>query len=369
MTEAHLRRAYTTPGEKVAFSGLTNAKREYPRLKERQISDVLSSVHTYTLHREVKRVNVFNPFFIYNLRQQIQIDLIDVSKLQEYNNGVCFLFVAIDCFSKKTWIIHQKNKRGATTLKSFKNLMQFLGDKPPKSIFFDRGTEFCNALVYDYIRGLNIKLHHPNSEFKAAIVERVNRSIQDIIFKYLTENETFHFLDVMNELLRSYNERYHRTIKMSPSDAEDATNHVIVRSNLNEYYDKARSKRTKRVRFKVGDTVRLAKLKHQFQRGYNERFKRELFEVVEIFTRMPITQYALKSLNNQEVIVGKFYANELQKHSSKIFRIEEVMKSRTLKNGKKQHYVRWQDFDESHNSWVDDNQFTRAFNKNNKRKK
>lgn len=361
MTEAFLRQSYISPGEKVAFSGINSIKKEFPHLTRTQISDVLASIHTYTLHREVKKVKVFNPFFIYTLRQQIQIDLIDVSKLHMSNDGVHFLFVAIDCFSKKTWLIQQNNKQGSTTLESFKTLLRIMRGSPPVSVFFDRGKEFCNARVYAYLAEHGINVFHPNSEIKAPIVERVNRTIQDIIFKYLTQYETLRYIDVMTELLRSYNERFHRTIKMSPNNAELPENHIEVRSNLNVYYDKARSKRTKRVRFKVGDTVRLAFSKYAFQRGFNERFKRELFKVVSIFTRMPITQYGLKSMNNNEVIQGKFYANELQKHTSKEFRIEEVLQSKTLKNGTRKHYVKWQDFDSTHNSWIDDSDLTDVF--------
>ena len=97
------RQAYISPGEKSAFSGLTNLKRNFPHLSRRQLDDVVSSIYSYTLHREIKRVPTFNPFFIYQLRQQIQIDLIDIHSLADSNDGIRFLFVAIDCFSKKLW--------------------------------------------------------------------------------------------------------------------------------------------------------------------------------------------------------------------------------------------------------------------------
>ena len=57
--------------------------------------------------------------------------------------------------------------------------------------------------------------------------------------------------------------------------------------------------------------------------------------------------YVLNDLNGEEII-GTFYENELQDASQKEFRIEKVLK----KKGDKL-YVKWKDYDNSFNSWID----------------
>ena len=43
----------------------------------------------------------------------------------------------------------------------------------------DRGKEFYNVSVDDVLRGLGIKLYSSHSDHKAAMVERVNRTIRE----------------------------------------------------------------------------------------------------------------------------------------------------------------------------------------------
>ena len=53
-----------------------------------------------------------------------------------------------------------------------------------------------------------------------------------------------------------------------------------------------------------------------------------------------------------EKIVGTIYEKELQKTNQKEFRIEKVIK----KKGNKL-YVKWKDYDNSFNSWIDNKDF------------
>jgi hypothetical protein len=351
--------AYTTPANPSAFSGINNVERHFPNKKRAEINENLASINSYTLHREVKKVRTRNPFFIYVKRQQIQMDLIEMGNLARFNNGTRYLLVAIDCFTKKAWVVPMKNKTAKTTLDA---IQQTLDDMHtlPRSIFFDRGREFVNKKVYPFLRRKRIRVLHPNSEIKAAIAERFNRSLQDIIYKYLTENETNNYIDVLSGLLSTYNNRGHRTLKfMSPNEAERNENKNFVVSALSDYYTKITSQQT-RIKFKVGDIVRLYKYPTTFARGYQERFTRELFEVLSINTRMPIPTYTVKSCDEGDIIQGTFYSNELQKVTGGIFKVEKVLKKKVV-NGKLRLFVKWQDFGSQHNSWIEEDDIDRVF--------
>lgn len=351
---------YTTPSHSTAFSSISNLKRKYPNLKIREIEDTLASIPTYTLHREAKRVKHHNPFFIYKKRAQIQMDLIDVSNLSQWNNGVKFLLVAIDTFSKKAWVEELQNKKAVTTLKAIESIIQDM-QTPPKSIFFDRGKEFVNEHVRQSLLSQKIKIYHPNSSLKAAIAERFNRSLQDLIFKYMTHNETRTYVNVLPALLETYNSRGHRTLRyLSPNEAELSENKNRVVEALSFYYSQ-KLKIKSRIKFTIGDIVRIRRELTPFLRGYHERFNREYFEVVQVLRRMPIPTYKVKSLNNGEIIEGTFYNNELQKVLGDIWKVEKVIKRRT-RNKVKQLYVKWMDFDSTHNNWINASDVTETYN-------
>jgi Chromo (CHRromatin Organisation MOdifier) domain len=341
---------YINPSHPTAFSSIGNIHRFYKgKYRQSEIRKALAHVDSYTLHREVKRPKTYNPFFIYSLREQVQMDLIDVRQLAAKNDGVTFILTAIDCFSKKAWLKTLVNKTAANTLEAIKELTAEI-QPPMRSIFLDRGKEFLNKLVYDFMSSKNIKIMHPNSEKKAAIVERFNRSIQDLIYRYLTENETQRYIDVLQDLLSAYNNRGHRTLQyMSPNDAEKPENTSKVLCALNTYYSKSVGKK-QQPKLSVGQTVRVAKIPERFSRGYQERFNWEHYKIVDISTRMPIPMYKLQSMNDMEIIQGNFYSNELQPVDGDTFKIEKTLGERK-RRGKTEYLVKWKGFDDRHNSW------------------
>jgi hypothetical protein len=350
---------YTTLGDPVAFSGITNISRELGE-KEKEVKSKLDTIFSYSLHREYKKPKHQNPFFIYFAREQIQIDLIDVSALQEWNDGIKFLLAVIDCFTKKAWIYPMTSKHGVKTKEALIKLLAEMGNKP-HTMFFDRGREFVNENVRSFLRARNIKILHPNSAEKAAIVERFNRSIQSLLYKFLTERQTYRYIDKLQQILSTYNNRGHRTLKyMSPNEAEKDKNWNYVRNMLSEYYTKFTSLKKKKAKFAVGDVVRIKIAKTKFGRGYHEQFKRELFQVTRINKRMPIITYSIKSMNDGEEIKGSFYSNELQAQKGDVFKVEKVIKRRK-RNGVDQIYVKWLDFNDTHNQWINATNVTEVY--------
>ena len=72
----------------------------------------------------------------------------------------------------------------------------------------------------------------------------------------------------------------------------------------------------------------------------------EIFIIKKIKNTVPWT-YVINDLNGEEII-GTFYENELQKTKQNKFRIEKVIK----KKGDKL-YVKWKDYNNSFNGWID----------------
>lgn len=131
---------YVSAAHPTAFSAPGNVKTFYGnRFGTRPIRETLEHIDAYTSHREYHKPRVTNPFFIYRKRQQFQLDLIDFSRLKEFNEGVTFILVAIDSFTKKAWARALKTKTGKNVLVAIKSIIESLGNEKPETIFFDRG--------------------------------------------------------------------------------------------------------------------------------------------------------------------------------------------------------------------------------------
>ena len=354
---------YTTPPHPTAFSGPGRVKNYYGNVSRAKVDDELAKIDSYTLFREYKKPKTYNPFYVYFKRQQVQMDLVDISKFKKRNDSTTFILTAIDCLTKRAWIRLLSNKKGETTLKAIKSIMTEMGQQP-ETVFFDRGKEFVAKIVRDYFKSKNIEVVHPNSKIKAAIVERFNKSLQSLIYKHMSENQTTRYVDKIDDILAVYNNRVHRTIKMTPNEADKNENQLLVRNAMIEHYAKIEAKR-KKPKFKVGDMVRIKTdpAEGPFSRSYHEQFSREFFTIIEVKTRMPIPQYVIRSLNDGETIQGGFYSNELTKVSNDVFKVEKVLDTR-FRNKKKQLLIRWLGFSDEHNSWEDEDNIVRNYDGN-----
>ena len=101
-----------------------------------------------------------------------------------------------------------------------------------------------------------------------------------------------------------------------------------------------------KLKFKIGDKVRVSKANTVFEKGYTPNRSTEVFTIVRIAAINPTT-YHLKDYQDQPVS-GGFYEQELLKTKyPDIYIVETIIK----KKGNK-IFVKWLGFDNSHNSWL-----------------
>jgi hypothetical protein len=108
-----------------------------------------------------------------------------------------------------------------------------------------------------------------------------------------------------------------------------------------------------RLKFKVGDLVRITKQRVAFAKGYEQTFSTEIFRIVKVITRVPQPVYELSDLQDRH-LEGRFYNYEQAKFTvspETEFQIDKIVRTRN-KNGIKQHLVKWKGFDKTFNSWV-----------------
>ena len=60
-----------------------------------------------------------------------------------------------------------------------------------------------------------------HSEEKSVVAERLIRTLKTKICKYITSISKNVYIDKLNDIVKEYNNTYHRTIKMKPVDVKD----------------------------------------------------------------------------------------------------------------------------------------------------
>ena len=107
---SHLKNNYLNVKSPVGFSGISNIYKFYGgKLTYNQIKNFLKTVDSYSLHKKSRVLN-YNPGFSKYHRQQIQIDLVDIQKLANQNDGYHYLLTGIDTFTRFGFCEPLKNK-------------------------------------------------------------------------------------------------------------------------------------------------------------------------------------------------------------------------------------------------------------------
>ena len=104
-----------------------------------------------------------------------------------------------------------------------------------------------------------------------------------------------------------YNNKIHRSISVSQTEASENPNIIQEKINNNNNENNLIEKQ----KFNIGDRVRIYKWKNKFEKVVTHFWTKEIFIIKKIYDTKPFT-YKLYDLNNEE-IVGRFYARELQK--------------------------------------------------------
>jgi hypothetical protein len=264
------------------------------------------------------------------------------------NKGYRYMLNVVDVFSKYAWSIPLKDKKGLTVLDAFKQIVK-QSDRLPKFMWVDEGKEFYNKLIDEWIKENNIVRYSTHGEHKSAVVERFNRTLKTNMWKRFTAENTRNWINMLDKLLSDYNNRIHSTIKMTPVEGSLEKNEEKVWNNMN--FNKNNISTNAKAKFKVGDTVRISRMKGTFEKGYLPNWSEELFTVIKVKKTIPFT-YQLKDVNG-ELIKGSFYNEELQKTKQKeqgIYRIEKIIRKKKI-DGIQHGLVKWIGYSDKFNTW------------------
>ena len=274
-------------------------------------------------------------------------DLVDMQKYSRVNKGYKYIFTNIDIFSKYSWSFPLKSK----TIKEIKSCFQkIFNERKPSYIWSDQESSFFSKEMLQFFKDNNVKIYYTHSDLKAVIIERFNRSLRELMMKEFVKNNNTVWYNILPDLINTYNNRYHQTIKMKPKNVNKLNEKHLKNTVYN--YDIT----NKKPKFKINDLVRISlKRRTLFDKPTgNIKWSEQLYKIYKINKSNVIT-YQLKDMND-EIIKGQFYTKELQlsKNTTGEYIIEKI-----LKTNKDKIYVKWRGYDNSFNSWINKNNVTK----------
>ena len=300
-----INKLYITISQPGSFSGLTSFLRNNSALTENEAKKELIKLPAYSLHKSVIRNFKRQKTIVYGIDNTWQIDLVDVSnlknkKLSQFYN---YLFVAIDVFSRYGFIQSMKNKTAKEATKALSIIFE-KSKRKPQNIYSDNGKEFLGEFK-SYLNKFNINQFFTKSIHKAAIVERLNRTLKEKMYRVFTFTNSKNYVSILNDLISSYNNSYHSSIKMKPSEVTSKNQDIVFKNLYGSYYDNIIH-----FKFKKGNYVRISVEKSLFEKGYTPNWSLDLYIISKQIPSYPPT-YQIKNLDDTE-LERRFYDQELQ---------------------------------------------------------
>lgn len=323
----------------------------------KDVKSFLEGNRTYTLHKTTRKKFPRRKILAPKPRVIVSCDLGDFSALQKHNRGVKYVMFCLDVFSRFLKVFPLTSKSAKSSLSALRTILESDKFKGVSRVFTDLGTEFYNNEIKKYLTSKRITLYSNYSrETKASLAERVIKTIKSKIYKYLTQNNTLTYIDILPTLVDTYNNTPHRGLRSNQSPVQ-----VHRLSDLQDikkqfrlmYLSHPTGKKAVSSKLSVGDIVRLqllSRTQFKFNKAYKINNTEELFKIRRVDTSQKIPVYYLRDLADEDV-KGAFYREELTKSSLPDQYQVDVLRSKTDK-GEKKYFVHWRGYPNKFNSWI-----------------
>lgn len=338
---------YFKPSQPGSFSGkstfIKTQKLHGKNIDVNDLNKILINSEAYTMHFPAKRHFKRRQIIVKGIDDTWQADLVDLNNIKHINNDSRYILTIIDVFSKYAWGIPIQDKKAKTITNAFENI--FIKFKRiPKRIHTDKGGEFINYSLKNIAKKYKFKIFALDSEMKASIIERFNRTLKQKMYRFFTHTANYRYIDILDDLINSYNKTYHSSIKTAP-ELVNKENESEIWSRLYQFPPELFA-----IKFKIGDKVRISKEKSHFEKGYTAKWTREHFLIHNVLPTSPPVYKIIDLLGNP--IKGSFYSQQLQIIDDKdtFYKVEKILKKKKIR-GKEQYLIKWLGYPDIHNSW------------------
>jgi transposase InsO family protein len=345
--DAYLSSMYFDTSKLGSYGGLKrfwNAIKRDGKLKftRAELEQWLSSQDGYSLQKPIRYKFKRSRIITTGIDNMWDMDLAEFQQIASSNDGVRYLLIVIDIFSRYLFVRPLKTKSAIDVTEAVMSV--FADGRKPKKLRSDQGAEFNNARMKRSTVEVGVRHFHTQNEVKANYAERVIRTLKNVIYRLINSTNSNRYIDELPNLVFNYNHSAHRSLHERTPASVNKTNEVAVWREM--YFEKPSTKQKSTVKkfgFRVGDTVRIAATRRVFSKDSHHRWTREIFVITHRYRFQNIPLYRLNDMT-KESIQGTFYANELQrvtKDEQSVYHIERVIKRIRVKGGGYQYLVRW----------------------------
>lgn len=329
-SEKKLLKFYKTPGHSLYLATPERLHQYFKgKISLAKIRKILTYESANVLFKNKRQRFPRNTYVTRDLRYQVQADLFDVNSITKITDGIKYLLILIDIFSRRLWVYPLKSKNGGECARSMDDFFSKFSRKPPfNHLVTDLGGEFFCKEMSKVVKKHGVNHYFPKTSGKAHFAERVIGTFGKMLFRGLhieARKKGFDFKNFLSLVVRTYNNRPHRGLKnrlFTPMEAELPQNVEILKKHEKKRLEQENLdviKRKIKPKFSVGDTVKIRKTPlNFFAKGRDAQFSEENFIVSKVIKFRRHFMYNVKSTSAEDEgeLIGSFYAEELTPYNA-----------------------------------------------------
>jgi hypothetical protein len=317
-------------------------------LKLQEINQLLAQKPSQV--KEIKRTVLNEPFAV------VGIDLLDMSTKAVTVEGKTYrwLLNGVDLFSKRLYSVALSTKDQFDVLQGFKYLLSQM-TQPPRSIRCDNDSSFTSDIFKKFTdeKGIKVIYSSPSKPQSNGAIERVNGVLKQLLARNMIYADDNNWVSLLPQALYNYNSSFHRIIKMTPYDAENANKSKVKENIIESVKPKNESlENFNRPVFEIGDSVRIRLDEFGLKKNIGSlNFSRELYTIHKIVVPRLSTSgaiyYQVKDVKGN--VVSKNYYKEQLLHVKGVenpikepvkYIINKIM-GETVENGTRYLLIKW----------------------------
>ena len=353
----------------IAFTSIRNlynvAKKLFPSISIKDVKNFLKTQDSYTLHKLAPRKFKFYRKVLAPMPKYfLSLDLIDMQKYSQYNDGVKYLIFLIDIFSRKIFVYPIFNKNKFEILKSLKHFFNLKINQNYIRIYSDLEGGLYSKLVLDFLKEKNIILYsNSTKEVKNSIAEANLKHLKKKIYKFLTHYNINRYIDFLPQIISGINNTSKRIFKnkfLTPNILHLIKNRDFLKKQFHLMYSDSINTFSKKKNIhslKKYSHVRISLLNRTniFSKSFEKVNSGEIFQIYDIDKSQYPFLYKLRDLSGEKIL-GSFYKDELTEVILKNEYKIKILKTKIGENNKKFYYVNYINYPKKFNEWISENQ-------------
>jgi hypothetical protein len=287
----------------IGIEALWNKARELQDdIKRKDVKQWMDQQQVRQLNKTTGIKPKFMPIFS-NEGESYQIDLTFLPKFKKQNHGYDIMMTCININTRKGYAYMAKNKEQNTIVDLLDKLFEDT-NKRIHTITSDNGTEFLNRKVQKFFDEHNIThiTGDAGDKFKLGKIERFNRTIKMRIENHFLATNTVVWYDVLDDILRNYNDTIHSAIKMKPNDVGIEEEKQIVDDALEKVHDILKNNQV------LSSPVRIRLKKEIFDKG-TQLWSEDLYDIIDTTL---MGRYRVRKIDSKVPLKKTFRFEELQ---------------------------------------------------------